>query len=254
MTTICVMSDHIFLDTEYRQPIIHQHLAKHIIVSLSGNLSVMFNETEKLECNGIIIDSNVPHTVASKENKMLVFLIEDTSTLAKNLSKYQLLEHSFFVMDNLIVEQIQEIYTICQVEGLPQSYIDFSKKVFRLLNLNYHIMSVVDSRIQWALNHILKYTYIENKIIFEICSKLKLSQSRFSHLFKEQTGISLNSYLAFSKLRKAYEILLRGVDITTAAMEAGFSSPSHFSASSKKYLGIAASELAGKCRIYFIYQ
>ncbi|WP_227453401.1 hypothetical protein [Clostridioides sp. ES-S-0108-01] len=162
MTTICVMIDHIFLDTEYRQPNIHQHLAKHIIISQSGNLSVMFDEGETLECKGIIIDSNVAHTVASEENKMLIFLIDDTSALAKNLSQRQLLEDSFFVMDNLAVEQIQEVYTTCHAEGLPQSYIDFSKQVFRLLNLSCHISSITDSRIQWALNHILKSTHIDN--------------------------------------------------------------------------------------------
>ena len=42
MTTICTMPDHIFLDTEYKQPAIHQHLAKHIIISLSDDLTVTF--------------------------------------------------------------------------------------------------------------------------------------------------------------------------------------------------------------------
>lgn len=254
MTTICVMIDHIFLDTEYRQPTIHKHLAKHIIISQSGNLSVTFDKGESLQCKGIIFDSNVSHTVSSKDNKMLVFLIDDTSILAQNISQHQLLNHSFFVIDNLIVERIQNIYTACQVKGLSQSYIDFSKQAFRLLNLNYHISSITDSRIQWALNHILKSTHIHNEIFFEICAEVKLSKSRFSHLFKEQMGVSLNSYLALSKLRKAYELLLKSGDITSAAMDAGFSSPSHFSASSKKYLGITASELIGKCKIYFIRQ
>lgn len=254
MTTICVMINHIFLDTEYKQPTIHQHFAKHIIISQSGNLSVMFDNGEALQCKGIIIDSNVAHTVSSKDNKMLVFLIDDTSMLSQNLNQHQLLGYPFFVIDNLIVEQIQKIYITCQAKGFPQSYIDFSNQVFHLLNLNYHSSSLTDSRIQWALNHILKSTHIDNQIFFEICAEVKLSKSRFSHLFKEQMGISLNSYLALSKLRKAYELLLKSGDITSAAMDAGFSSPSHFSASSKKYLGIAASELTGKCRIYFFSQ
>ncbi len=47
MTTICTMPDHIFLDTEYKQPAIHQHLAKHIIISLSDDLTVTFEASER---------------------------------------------------------------------------------------------------------------------------------------------------------------------------------------------------------------
>ena len=86
MTTICTMPDHIFLDTEYKQPAIHQHLAKHIIISLSDDLTVTFEGERKAVCKGIMIDANVPHTVAGRENRMLVFLIDATSTVARNMN------------------------------------------------------------------------------------------------------------------------------------------------------------------------
>ena len=62
MTTICTMPDHIFLDTEYKQPAIHQHLAKHIIISLSDELTVTVEGERKDVCKGIMIDANVPQT------------------------------------------------------------------------------------------------------------------------------------------------------------------------------------------------
>lgn len=253
MTTIIVTIDHIFLDTKYKQPTIHQHLAKHIIISLSDSLLVTFDTDETFQCEGIIIGSNVPHTVASTDNRMLVILVDDTSALAKTLDQHLLHDTTFAQIDSCIVGQIRKAYGDYSME-VPQSYTDFFNQIFFLLGLDYYSAAITDSRIQWALSHILSSTQIDNSTIAELCAEVNLSQSRFSHLFKEQTRVSLNSYLALSKLRKAYEGLLKSGDITKAAMDAGFSTPSHFAASSKKYLGIAASELTGQCRIYFIHQ
>ena len=99
MTTICTMPDHIFLDTEYKQPAIHQHLAKHIIISLSDDLTVTFEGERKAVCKGIMIDANVPHTVAGRENRMLVFLIDATSTVARNMNHDPLAGEPFKVID-----------------------------------------------------------------------------------------------------------------------------------------------------------
>ncbi|NQX46577.1 helix-turn-helix transcriptional regulator [Paenibacillus tritici] len=54
-----------------------------------------------------------------------------------------------------------------------------------------------------------------------------LSNSRLSHLFKENTGISLSGYMVLHKLQKATYLIFEGLSITDAAMAAGFDSPSH---------------------------
>lgn len=252
MTTICVMIDHIFLDTEYRQPALHQHLAKHIIISLSDDLLVTFEGEKTVVCKGVIIDANILHTVASKDNRMLVFLIDDTSVLAQNIDRYQLSGKPYTEIPNLAIAQILEAYNACLPDCYTTEYAGFFNSVFSLLNLNYKSAAITDSRIQTALDFIMQSVDIDGATISRLCESAHLSQSRFSHLFKEQTGVSLNSYLALSKLRKAYQTLLQHGNITEAAMDAGFSTPSHFSAASKKYLGIAASELTGQCKLYFI--
>ncbi|WP_216857302.1 helix-turn-helix domain-containing protein [Paenibacillus tritici] len=48
-----------------------------------------------------------------------------------------------------------------------------------------------------------------------------------SHLFKENTGISLSGYMVLHKLQKATYLIFEGLSITDAAMAAGFDSPSH---------------------------
>lgn len=54
------------------------------------------------------------------------------------------------------------------------------------------------------------------------------SQSRLSHLFKEQIGIPLKSYIQFHPMKQAFLALLHGKSITEAALATNFDSPSHF--------------------------
>lgn len=252
MTTICVMTDHVFLDTEYRQPAMHRHLAKHIILSLSDELSVTFEGDKKVLCKGIIIDANVFHTAAGRDGRMLVFLIDNTSLLAQNLDRYQLFGKPFTEIDGSIVSRLLEAYNVILPDRYATEYEGFLNTVFRLLDLKHITVLAADFRVQTALDYIFRSPDIDGTIISRICETAHLSQSRFSHLFKEQTGVALNSYLAISKLQKAYQFLFEHGNITEAAMNAGFCTPSHFSAASKKYLGIAASELNGQCKLYFI--
>lgn len=64
-----------------------------------------------------------------------------------------------------------------------------------------------------------------------------------SHLFKENTGISLSGYMVLHKLQKATYFIFGGLTITDAAMAAGFDSPSHFAATSKQLLGMTAKDI-----------
>jgi AraC family transcriptional regulator of arabinose operon len=58
---------------------------------------------------------------------------------------------------------------------------------------------------------------------------VNLSASRFRHVFKEETGVSINQYLRERRLERA-EFLLRTtfLSIKEVAMESGLSSTSHF--------------------------
>ena len=77
--------------------------------------------------------------------------------------------------------------------------------------------------------------------IENFAKKCNLSSSRLSHLFCEQIGVPLKSYILFHQLEKAFTELLQGSNVTDAAMLAGFNSPSHFAATVKKWMGLTVS-------------
>ena len=79
-----------------------------------------------------------------------------------------------------------------------------------------------------------------------------LSESRFSHLFREQAGIAFSSWLVFRRLFLAYMRIADGESITDASLAAGFSTPSHFATVNKKMFGITARDLSGDYRLHRI--
>lgn len=77
-----------------------------------------------------------------------------------------------------------------------------------------------------------------------------LSESRFSHLFREETGVAFSGYLLMQKMFYAYMQIAEGRSITEAAVAAGFSTPSHFATVNKKMFGITARDLCGEYLLY----
>ena len=71
-----------------------------------------------------------------------------------------------------------------------------------------------------------------------VCDHVELSGPYFSHLFKEETGIGLNSYITVQRIRFAEELLSNSeIKIEEIAKQAGFSTVNYFSKVFKKETG-----------------
>ncbi|PRX51160.1 AraC family transcriptional regulator [Prauserella shujinwangii] len=79
----------------------------------------------------------------------------------------------------------------------------------------------------------------------QLAAESGLSLSRFLRLFRRETGTSFRRYRLWSRMLRAGSALATGGDLTTAAAEAGFASPSHFSDSFRAMFGLAPSALLG---------
>ena len=70
-----------------------------------------------------------------------------------------------------------------------------------------------------------------------------LSQSRFRHLFVEQTGLPFRTYMLWLRPERAVELFAGGASLTEAAHGAGFADSSHLSRTFRKMFGISAATL-----------
>lgn len=70
-----------------------------------------------------------------------------------------------------------------------------------------------------------------------------LSESRFLHLFHDQVGTTLRRYRLWMRLIAAGTAIRDGRNLTDAAADAGFASPSHLADRFKSTFGLTASQL-----------
>jgi AraC-like DNA-binding protein len=72
----------------------------------------------------------------------------------------------------------------------------------------------------------------------------KLSSSRFTALFRQTTGVPVRRYKLWVAMGAAVRSMQRGASLTEASMDAGFSSPAHFSSAYRQMFGMEPSRLA----------
>jgi AraC-like DNA-binding protein len=79
----------------------------------------------------------------------------------------------------------------------------------------------------------------------QLAAEAALSESRFLHLFRDELGTSLRRYRLWMRLVHAGTVIAAGGNLTTAAADSGFASPSHLADSFKRTFGLSASQLLG---------
>lgn len=77
----------------------------------------------------------------------------------------------------------------------------------------------------------------------DLSALVGLSPGRTRHLFVEQTGLSLRTYLLWLRLGRAVESFAGGASLTHAAHAAGFADSAHFSRTFRRMFGISAGSL-----------
>ena len=107
----------------------------------------------------------------------------------------------------------------------------------------------VDWRIASAVDGLLSSPALEADSA-TLAARAGLSVSRFQHLFKATTGITVRRFRLWARMRRALAMAVAGATITHAALEAGFSSPAHFSAAFREMFGMAPTQLLAGTPIF----
>lgn len=213
----------------------HSHFAIQLIFSLQNSITVRFGKNV-ITTKSILIKSNIPHYLAF-ESEIFSILVNPISTfgyylletlgtkdwiefnpdwvnelqlLFNNFIKKEISDNDFFLTTGNIFSRVQKEYKI---------------------NLNFH-----DDRIVRVVSYLEEHSQ-EIVPLEEISRLFKLSESRFLHLFKENTGITYRRFQLWNKLMLAGKHILSGMNLTTAAHEAGFADSAHLSRTFKETFG-----------------
>lgn len=235
MTEIYDAGSHILIKSGYGNPDMHCHLAAHMILAVNGDMRILTPEGS-LRCRGALIPARVSHTVDNGDHAMLVFMFDETTTVAAKIREVEVLK------DAVAEEILAKFQEVERSSDKSVAYRDFVETTMGLLGLGAIKCRVTDERILEALSYIDNHIG-ENLTCTETARHCCLSESRLSHLFREQAGITFSGYVILRRLDHAFWRIAENASITEAAIEAGFSDSAHFAAVNRKMFGITASAI-----------
>jgi AraC-like DNA-binding protein len=102
--------------------------------------------------------------------------------------------------------------------------------------------STIDPRVSEALSALDAGAALDRGAPY-FAARAGLSTSRFLHVFREHAQVAFRRYRLWARMRAAVTAISRGADLTRAALDAGFATPSHFSAAFRAMFGVAPSSL-----------
>jgi len=214
------------------------------MISLDDKIDIM-TRSERKKCRGIVIPSGVAHTANTDKNKVLIFLFDNTTTIAKQIKNLAILS------DEAVDEIIKAYYCFENSDKSNSCYREFIECVYKCANLSVVENIVIDNRIKSAIAYI-QLNIHEPITCSDVANHIFLSEGRFSHLFKEQVGMTFSAYLIYQRIMKTYTEIINGKSITDASIEAGFSSSTHFAETNKRIFGLSASAIKKELFFYKI--
>lgn len=120
-----------------------------------------------------------------------------------------------------------------------QTFESFQKLLSYCSEPNFKAQSVREER----LAKFLILNDQQNLTLQQIATQLNISESRFSHWFSENFGISYRSYRKWLRLLQSLQAIDQDVNLTSIAHQFHFSDQPHFSRTCKQMFGIQPSLL-----------
>ena len=180
-TVIRYAAEYLCMISDYGSPERHQHPTAHLVIADEGVLRCTVG-TEHFECEEIMIRSGVTHEIQAN-GRMIVFLLANTSPIV------ELMNTRFLTVSNhaeLSADAVSEIKKICR-----RNDGDMDIQILKLLGIYGEESLIADNRVLTAMEEIESAPSITPDMMKLLCEKTYLSQSRLSHLFRQETGNTL---------------------------------------------------------------
>lgn len=209
------------LETEF-----HSHPAIEIIIAKQGTFTLWTEYAEHQSLKFAVLEANKKHKLSSTECELKVIMIE---------------HHKRFVKDSLEMNGIN-IDKGFYFQTKQENEENIVHQIVKSINDN-EFETEYDERISATINY-LNNKDLEYSLMIKTLQKVtNLSESRLSHLFKSNIGISLKKYLIWTKLKSTIKKYLNNKDdLFSSSISSGFYDQPHFSKNFKDMLGVKPSK------------
>ncbi len=235
MSHIIFQESYIVVLPSFSKTATHKHPFMHLFVGVNGcKIKV---EKKELQSNIIMLDSNVKHAVEDGVDCEFFLLIDPTSAIAEKILDKYVCNSLYYDTDGGIADIPKDLSTLSD-----KQIVEIVEDMLLNMGIAMDHISTRDERIEQVISNIISGAWL-NYTVKEIAEAVFLSESRLTHLFKENVGISLKSYILIRRMERAYRFVNLGGKITQAAMESGFASSAHLAYTCKTLTGIAITEV-----------
>lgn len=221
----------------------HSHHALQIEIGLQKEFR-LFSEQDSLFCRLAIIRPDVPHRIDDCGSLQAIIYLEPESSIGRLLQeKYCINANMQRLQFQIVMAFIDKLKNFTKDIYLCREARLLLDDILKSLAGEYSSNKVMDERIKKVIS-ICKQTHNKQLSTGFLSKKVNLSESRLTHLFKEQVGIPIRRYLLWQKLSIALMELSKGGSFTDAAHYAGFSDSAHMSRTYRRMYGNSLYDLA----------
>ena len=199
----------------------HKHYAIQIGIILNGTYRI-YVEDKEYKNDNFIIYSNIPHRHISDNGVLLSILIDPTTDLGNALiNLYSPPCQPIYISAEALIELQNELLdSNLLIENLEY-------RIFKLLKL-IPTKRTIDNRIAELVDKMDSMNAFDTNLDYLI-KDIPLSKSRIRFLFKQQTGLSIQRYILWIRIKKAINYIMQNKSLSEAAFLAGFADYSHLS-------------------------
>lgn len=220
----------------------HAHYAIQLALGLPGGLRVQFGRRGAWEpCAGALIPSRATHSIdVNGCDISLVLFIEPETPAGQALAAR--LRGGPQVLDARTVAAFAE--PLERAWRIERSHAAVQAVCTRLVHevAQTAAQEPSDPRVLAAIE-LIRQQVDQPVALADLARAVNLSPERFRHLFVEETGMALRTYVLWRRLLHVWTLLMAGETITSAAHAAGFADAAHLSRTSRTMFGLPPSVL-----------
>lgn len=220
----------------------HAHYAIQLVIGVPGGLQVQFGRRGAWQpCAGALVPSRAVHSIDVQGCELtLVLFIEPETAAGKALAAR--MQGGMALLDpDVAAVAGRRLERAWRVEGSHEAVRAVCMQLVEEVS-GTAPREPSDPRVLAAVEYI-RQRGDQAVTLPEVARAAHLSPERFRHLFVEQTGMPLRSYVLWRRLLQVWTLLMQGETLSTAAHAAGFADAAHLSRTARTMFGLPPSLL-----------
>ncbi|MFG0382539.1 helix-turn-helix domain-containing protein [Pseudomonas sp. zbq_18] len=228
-----------FYLSPFTEPLQLSQAAAMLLLSLDGDLSVDCAGST-LECRSALLPAGLDLTVDCRDSRVAICYLdvfgEDHALLAPRMARQQGAVHVALDDEAFWIERFDQLHCVSAPPEEIWQTLEALINPQDLRPLGY----ACDPRIVRVVE-LIKLDVACNQSIDFLAEHVGLSVPRLTQLFRQHVGVPIRRYRQWHRLFVTSVGVARGMNLTDAAMAAGFTDSAHFSHTFRSIIGMSPS-------------